>query len=235
MVGKSLIYWSTPILFKAELNHLKNTFAENGYPESVIHRFTSNKFIENLKQKIVEPQPPKDPDEFNEDKLWLRVPYDPYIWPKLQKICKEAKINLGASKSTNIGQILVTRKPKDPLQVSGGSVYCIPCCSCDHFYIGETIQKTHSRLQQHKSSCKNAIRKRTIIQLDKNDYGTSKHSLDTKHKWNFQETKILASVQNTRHRETREAIEIFCHKKKGYKLANILNGKEIITCWHEIL
>ena len=50
-----------------------------------------------------------------------------------------------------------------------------------------------------------------------------------------QVTKILASVQNTRHRETREAIEIFRHKKKGYKLANILYGKEIITCWHEIL
>ena len=139
MVRRSLIYCSTPTLFKTELNHLKNTFAENGYPESVIHRFTNNKFIENLKQKIVECQPPKDLNKFSEDKLWVRVPYNMFIWPKLKRICKEANVNPGASKTTNIGKILVTRKSKDPLQASCGSVYCIVCCRCEQFYIGEKI------------------------------------------------------------------------------------------------
>ena len=53
------------------------------------------KFLsKNFKKKIENPKPPKDPKEFGKDELWLRVPYDPYIWSQLKKLCNESKVKL---------------------------------------------------------------------------------------------------------------------------------------------
>ena len=125
-------------------------------------------------------------------------------------------------KATNIWQILVTRKPKNPLQIPGGSVYCIPCCECEQKYIGETIQTTHTRLQQHKSLCDTVLWTKVFKKLEKNNYGTSMHTLDTNHQWDFDKTKILASITPTNQRVICKTIEIFQYKKNGVTLANIL-------------
>ena len=117
--------------------------------------------------------------------------------------------------------MLVTRKPAEPLQVPGGSVYCIPCCECETLYIGKTVQTTYAREQQHKSSCDTVLRTQNLKVSEKNDYGTAKYTHETKHKWDFDNTKILVTVVPTQQHKIRESIEIFRHKHKGIKLANV--------------
>ena len=80
---------------------------------------------------------------------------------------------MAALKTTNIGQMLVTQKPAEPLQIPGGYMYCIPCCECETLYIGKTVQTIYARGQQHKSSYNTVLRTRNLKVLEKNNYGTA--------------------------------------------------------------
>ena len=131
---------------------------------------------------------------------------------------------------------MVKRKPKcQPLDQAGGVIYKIPCSSCETYYIGETIQKTKLRMQQHNSACNSAIISRKININDNNDCGTAKHTLETKHKWNFNKCIILGKSKFEKDRKIREGIEIYLHKKRGINLANTSEGTTCNMCWHEIL
>ena len=155
----------------------------------------------------------------------------------MKRICKKLNINLGASKGICIGQILIKRKPIcKPLDTVGGVVYKIPCNSCNTIYIGETVQKTSLRMSQHKSACSTVLRTRKIINnSDKNDCGTAHHTLETGHKWDFENCSILAKEKHEKDRKLRESIEIYKHKQNGHILANNLTGTPFESCWHEIL
>ena len=61
------------------------------------------------------------------------------------------------------------------------------------------------------------------------------HTLATYHQWDFNKTKILASIILTNQHVICETIELFQYKKNGITLVNVLNRSELNPCWHEIL
>ena len=244
MVRRAIIYCTTTNSFDIEINHIRSTFSENGYPDELIHKHTSINKINELKENIIANDHTiinntqiKENKYIKDNDIWLRIPYDPYIWNSLKNLCKKMNIRLGASKGLCIGQILIKRKPIcNPLDTVGGVVYKIPCASCNSIYIGETIQKTSLRMTQHKSACSTILRTRKIdTNSDKNDCGTAHHTLNTGHKWNFENCTILAKEKFEKDRKLRESIEIYKHKQNGYILANNLIGAPFESCWHEIL
>jgi hypothetical protein len=246
MVRRAILYCTSPQALEAEISHLKNTFAENCYPDKLINSICSNLFIEKLRSKInygseidrltKTTMDNKDEKEEENTPLHLRIPYDPYIWQPLKKVCTKLKIKLGASRGCSIGQMLIQRRPKrDPLDYVGGVVYKIPCTGCSTCYIGETIQKTRLRMTQHKAQCSIALRTRKLTTSDINDCGTAKHTLDTGHQWNFKEVEVLAKVQYEKDRKLHESIEIYCHVNRGVPLANVMDGTPLVGVWHELL
>ena len=234
MVRRAIIYCTTPNSFATEINHLRTTFALNAYPDTVINKYTSTEFIENLKLRISSPK--SSFSDISDNSIWLRIPYDPYIWSPLRKICSKYKIKLSGSKTFNIGNMITNiRPPIIPLEYSGGAVYRIKCQACDTFYIGETLQKVNDRMNQHKNKCTQAINTNVAPRDSLNDCGPIKHAVETGHIWSFLNPVLLAKIPNGPNRELREGMEIYIHKINGFSLCNVMDGKTVQSCWYELL
>ena len=222
MVRRAIIYCTEPNTFMQEINHLQQTFTENGYPTTIVDYHMSEKAISILKKKIsnntsqeAENSKTVENKEETESSIWLRVPYDPYIWPQMQRLCNKFNVKIAGAKAPNIGQRMVRTRPKDSINQAEGAVYKIKCASCDTFYIGETCQKVAKRVQQHKTACSTILCTRKLKKDSHNDYGTAKHTLETGHHWDYKNADILATVANEKDRILRESTEILCHRQKA--------------------
>ena len=241
MVRCTIVHCKRPNNFKNKTDHLRSAFSDDDYPESIIDKFTCDTHLASLKESVNNPTPNtfncgNPVDKKGNEKIWLPVPCDPCALKPSQSICKKINVNLGACKATNIGQMLVQRRPKPPpLKHSGGCVYKIPCKKCNTFYIGETVQRLALRITQHKTGCETALRTQKVVFSEKNDCSTAKHTLDTGHCWDTNKTSILASVKFEKHRKLCESAKIYRHKKCGITLANVIEGAPTPSCWHELL
>lgn len=103
-------------------------------------------------------------------------------------------------------QNMFTRtKDKIPKMNRSGVVYDIPCKSCEKRYIGETIQKLKERVRQHQRTCESSNHK--------NPTALTKHSLDLKHLFDFDQVKILAYEKNKQKLRIQEVNQIIVNEE----------------------
>lgn len=153
----------------------------------------------------------------------------------MSKVCKELGIKLANCRSQTIGQQLIKRRPKKSQLQSTGVIYKIKCKDCDHVYIGETKRKLGVRIREHKTSCRNVTDYNyEPVHDDRNDCGTTMHVYNTKHELDFDSVEVLGRERCYTRRKFRERIEICKHKTKT-NLMNLMDGKQIDSCWTPFL
>ena len=120
--------------------------------------------------------------------------------PKIQRILKEAGIQLYHSSENKLFRSLCTHKDSvNEFQKPG--VYRIPC-ECGLVYIDETGLSLSLRLKERKINCEKA-------ELEKSAVAKHSWTNDYRIKWN--EASILATESHKFSRKMRESIEIEKH------------------------
>ncbi|GJQ65641.1 hypothetical protein Trydic_g7731 [Trypoxylus dichotomus] len=158
---------------------LTNILRVNNYSSRTINRALQNK------QAIRKPEP----------KRRAFLPYIKGTTDKISHVLRKHEIDTTFNTQRKIAEILPTPKETIPLENQG--VYKIKCETCQLSYIGQTNRRITTRKEEHR----NAVKQRTTSSL-------AKHVIDTGHKIDFEDVRMLARSENLTDRITREAIEI---------------------------
>ena len=144
------------------------------------------------------------------------LPYVAGLSEKLNRVYKKHNITLCSKPGYTLRQALVA--PKDPVEPPDkcGVVYSIECSNCPKTYIGETGRPLKTRLKEHQKSAKVGDLKSAL----------SQHQLETGHRVNFEEVKVIQQVAFLKNRKVAEAIHIRTQKPalnrdQGYELPRI--------------
>lgn len=112
-------------------------------------------------------------------------------------------VSIASKPPEKISQVFTVTKDKIPLLERSGCVYEITCGQCNKIYIGETIQKLSTRIEQHKYSLTSAQRRAPT-----NTTALVRHALDYDHNFNFDTPKIKCRENNKRKLQLQEVNHI---------------------------
>jgi hypothetical protein len=170
-----------------EKRYLFDLFKRNGYPKS---------FIRNcLRKKPPTPNPVTRNEENSPLIKWIPLPYIEGVSESVARQLRKHNINIAHKPTATIRNLLV--KPKDKLSTMDKTkvIYKIPCHSCEKAYCGQTGKKLASRLHEHSLAVKRHDTKSQVAM----------HSLETGHRFDFANTKIVGTATNKKSREFIEA------------------------------
>ena len=197
--------------YKTELNTILDIAKFNNFPTNQVLKL--NKSIKNrttLSEHttlgIVQPEP----------KTWASLNYYGETSEKIKSILQHNNINIAFRTNNNQKQKLMNKdRGTDRLSQSG--IYELHC-ECNAKYIGRTTRKFSQRFNEHKHSFIHNYPERS-------NYAA--HLLNSKHKFNLDNFKILKIIPNRKLIDTWEHFEIFkaFHNNKiiNEQLPNINN------------
>ena len=142
----------------------------------------------------------------------MTLPYVKGTTEKIARVLKRHGIKTNYTTDRKISHVLPN--PKDDLGLRTPGIYSIPC-SCGTEYIGQTGRQISTRLKEHIGCVKKLKTEKSAI---------AEHFHNTNHSIDFENTKVIAKIDNYRDRTIREAIEIIKHpnninKEDGYRLS----------------
>ena len=221
-------YCSNDELLRAELDHLRKTFIDNGYPEELVSIILKKTPDEVDSEKVGE----NITDEEEEDvKGFLVVPYVKEVESILKSLCKRLGIKLLYKRTMNLGNLLSpTRLPK-PLLEKKNVVYKISCKECSSVYVGQTKRKLKTRIREHIAACDEADIFKAVDKDEKNDNGLPLHHLNTGHEFDFDNVEILDQESNFHRRLLLESININLESNS----CNLLQGTKFNEVWGNFL
>ncbi|XP_072166151.1 uncharacterized protein [Diadema setosum] len=181
-----------------ELKHIKQVLKRNSYPP----------------HKISTELPPVRNDSGTQPKSRVIIPYMGAASRKIQRILREADVEVRHSSSTKLQSLLTTHKDKRHSKNLPG-VYRIPC-ECGKVYIGETGRSFATRLKEHQAHGRRDERDKSAI---------IHHAHTCEHRILWDESRLITQVPNWYQRRVREALEIEVHntvpQDNGLHLSNI--------------
>ena len=133
---------------------------------------------------------------------YLKLPYIPTLTGKLINIICENGVRIAKVTCRTVGDSFFSRTKDVVNRMSMSSVvYKIPCANCCSCYVGTTSQYLRARIAQHSNDCREANR-------DSRKSALVCHHVETGHKFNFDEVRILDHCENYRKRMLLEMIHI---------------------------
>jgi hypothetical protein len=215
-------YCSTPHLLQEELQLLTQIFLQNGFPAQTIHRI--------LHKETPSTHPHTNPDEHPEEthkpSSTFFAPFHPSATRLFKTLRTKFNISTIHTKTTTLGNILLKRRPNQPLH-SPGVVYAIPC-ECSKFYIGETKRTAAIRISEEAAACAKVDRTNKLSTNQQADLGITTHHKLTGHTFNFNSTKIISSESNWYKRKLLEGLYIQTNKEHA---VNLKAGAKLDNCW----
>lgn len=197
---------------KEEINHLKNTLQCNGFSKQIVNKaFKRQSDIKNRNLT----------DSITEEPLSTAfLPYIKGTTDKISRLLRKYKVRTVFRTENKISSLL--RSVKDKIHLESHGVYEIPCGSCDKTYVGKSNRKISARVAEHRVDMTNKKLTSSLVQ----------HTLEEGHKIDFDNSRVIANIENETVRTFREAIEI-------YKRKNILNNRDdgirLPSAWKNIL
>ena len=183
---------------QGELEHIRHVLKCNNYPT---HKIST------------ELPPPRGSPE-HQPKSRVVLPYLGAASHKIQRILKEADVEVRHSSSTKLQSILFTHKDKR-LSKDLPGVYRIPC-ECGKVYIGETGRSFATRLKEHKTHGRRDEREKSAI---------IHHAHTCEHRVLWDESKLITQVPHWYQRRVWIALEIQSHntvlQDSGLHVSNI--------------
>jgi hypothetical protein len=172
-----------------EINHVKNSLINNGYPSSLIdHR------VNIMRMKILNNNNIKD------DKSRMIMPYmGPVTHHLTTYLRRKLNCSFGFIPGQKVGNKICSHKQKEPPQKIG--VYKIDCeeISCKSSYIGETSRPLQQRLKEHERDIKNKDEKSALA---------THIYLNPTHCINPESATLLSSERRYFHRKFLEGLHI---------------------------
>ncbi|GJQ81844.1 hypothetical protein Trydic_g9871 [Trypoxylus dichotomus] len=175
-------------------------------------------------------------------KMWFRYVDDTFvIWPqhqiyhgegttkstafpreigKISHVLRKHEIDTTFNTDRKIAEILPT--PKETISLENPGVYEIKCETCQSSYIGQTNRSISTQKEEHR----NAVKQRTTTS------SLVKHVIDTGHKIDFEDVRMLARSENLTDRITRPAIEI---EKRSANLNKRDDSQRLPAIWRTVL
>jgi len=180
----------------------KNIHQNNKLKQTTLSQF----FDKQYSSTPTQPTTKKDEGKSNKNKIFLSVPYIKGLSEQIKKLLKDYDFHdiKIADKPINKLNTSIYSQLKDsiPKEKKTCVVYQVDCGDCDKIYIGQTKQYIKTRISQHKSttvSTKKSQNTKTAL---------AKHSINTRHTFNFTDVKILDKETHRRKRELKEALHI---------------------------
>ena len=126
-----------------EFIHIENSFLNLQYPESFIH-FAKSKALKIHNKNQPQSNAYTISDKTSSTHRYITLPYNSSITNNLNKL----NIKTTSLPSKTIRELVHSSPQRNIFSDTG--FYCIPCKDCKLKYIGETSQKLHVRLKEHK-------------------------------------------------------------------------------------
>lgn len=169
----------------------KQLLLENNYPEHLINNITKKRihvFYNSLSHK-------KNQTQTSQPRRYFSLPYISGLSEKIDRVFNHHNINIAHKSQNHIKQFFTKLKSETPKMKKTHVIYKIPCNNCNKKYIGQTAQYLQERIKAHKytKSASTAL---------------NKHKTETGHTFNYHETSILGTEQNTYKRNILEMIHI---------------------------
>lgn len=189
-----------------ELNELKKTLQNNGYPPHIIRRGISEAKVIIRKQAKGEMNRKEDNITFFTITYYGQESLIFAAW--IKKICEKLlpsrKIQFAFKKHLSLKHIfLPSLKGRDESKANKKLVYSIPCSDCDKVYIGETNRKIETRIAEHQ----------TKIRTLGSDSKIVEHILQKGHQFDLTNVSTLTHESNWRRRVIKE----YPHQQSAWK------------------
>ncbi|XP_055855794.1 uncharacterized protein LOC129919021 [Episyrphus balteatus] len=188
---------------------IKNILSKNNYPVKIIDKLISSVKSDNFKAKTDAPQRfnlsnysflsnnnDRSCDKLtsNNRYIYSSKQYIPKLSESISKVCQYfvPEVKLAMKPTNQNSKFFVNTKKKINKIDNSGVVYSIKCNDCTKLYVGETIQKLGSRIDQHKNECKKVIEGSNT----KNVAALAEHVKQYGHSFDFDGAKILKFERN---------------------------------------
>lgn len=189
---------SHPTFIEKNLNLLKTTFIENGYPRYLVNSLIFN--TQTNRDRNLRPGDEVDENNSNEQIVRYNTSLTNIsgLTSKLADILRNDNIRIAYKNNFTLKKLFSKTKDKIPAENQRNVVYQIPCSSCDQVYVGQTCQQLKKRITQHRSDIKHPAKKCALAE----------HCRTLQHVMNFQEFKILEIEDNLKKRNFLEMYHI---------------------------
>ena len=193
--------------------------SKNGYPK---------RFIKRQLDKVLHPQP-------RIQRQWTATAVIPYKQGTSEAACRilnSVNIRVVYAKGQTLRSSLVHLKDPLPVDQTSNCIYKIRCAECPAEYVGQTVRELNTRIAEHKRRINKPVRNERDYQILIKDSAIAGHALDTGHKIDLTNVKIVArGFRSTQHRLAAETVEIV----KSDKAVNRTDGTELSGVWRPVL
>lgn len=213
-IAKSLI--SKILTLSNENYHTKNIqiikhiLIKNNYPSNIINslifKFYNPDHIHNSQS-----HPNSNNTQVNPVTTYTykSLTFCSQITNRIQKIVNKHNkhIKIASRVPKKMQQLFTNLKDKIEKEQNENIIYSIPCLDCDKSYIGHTQRALNIRLKEHIYSIKNP-------HITKHKTALVTHHIQTGHRYNFAETKIIDREQQYKRRIILESCHIWSNSEK---------------------
>ncbi|BHF74059.1 Acyl-CoA synthetase member 2 mitochondrial [Sparganum proliferum] len=185
LLHRAYRYCSNDDLLKKELGYLYRLFRSNGYPIS---------FVKNCFRRQAQPRGPSSEEEIVTQKFFS-LPYMQGTSEMITHPLNQFAIRVSHKPASPLRTVLTRVKDSIPKEEQTNVIYRIPCANCPCVYVGHTGRRLGTRINEHKL----AIRRRDPLSL------IFAHALQCDHRFNWDNTEVIATANKKRTREFPEA------------------------------
>ena len=192
-------------IIEKELNLLRKTLTDNGYPPHIVRRGIVEGEVITRRISQNQMKMNNNNDNNNRKTIYFTIKYygqeSVVFASKVKKYCKKLISNLDIQfafkKNMSLKSVfLPILKGTDENRKKKNLVYSIPCLDCDRVYIGETSRMKETRMKEHKANIRTLATKSELVE----------HILTHKHQFDFMNTQTLAFETDWRKRVIKESI-----------------------------
>lgn len=183
------IQLSDPEYREAAITKAKEALQLNNYPLQLINKIFKDRIHSFYNTKQI-----KNQNNTKKTK-YVSIPFVNGLSQQLQHLWNKYDINVCHKSHILLSSNFSRLKTKTPQNKKSNIIYEIPCNDCNGVYIGQTSQYLENRIKSHKYDKKNAT-------------ALTNHENSEKHKFNFENTKIIGTECNNKKREILESIAI---------------------------
>lgn len=164
---------SSKNIYANEMNSIKTTLAQNGYPQSTLQAVHRRQVPRVSKQgKVV-------------------IPYIQGISERISRTLASHDIQVAHRSVRKLRSFFKSAKDPTPAATQCGVVYEVDCQDCEKVYIGQTKNSLTTRVNQHRAALR-------LLQPEKS--ALAEHAITSDHQIDWGNPKVLARETRWRHR-----------------------------------
>lgn len=157
--------------------------------------------------------------ELGDRLVYRSLPYIEDLTSRLTNLFKHTNTIIAKKNIKTVAKLYSKTKTALKDKDKSNVVYRIQCNNCDRAYIGQTSRVLHGRLISHKSDCNRNVK----------SCGLAEHVIETGHKMDYNNAKVLTVENNYHKRIFLEMVHINNEENNLNKKSDINNLSKIYT------